>query len=1007
MFIFVFGSLNNLQAASLASTEFVNITPVGEKKDMSQPMARAYQPRAVEAAWYSWWEKQGYFHANAKDALNKDDDDKFIMVIPPPNVTGSLHVGHALTGAIEDALTRYHRMHGKSVVWLPGVDHAGIASQVVVEKQIKRESNLTRHDLGREKFVERVWQWKEKYENLILNQIKKMGGSVDWERYKFTLSPELSEAVNEAFCRFYEQGLIYRDTRLVNWCPTLCTAISNVEVDSTDIPAYHKVKIPGYSEPVEFGVLTKFAYKLIREDGTVSDEEELVVATTRLETMLGDVAVAVHPKDERYKKLIGKKLQHPFVQRQLDVIGDDILVDMNFGTGAVKVTPAHDQNDFDCGRRNKLPEIIVLTDEGLMANNCGEFSSQPRYTARLNIEKALETKGLLRGKEPNPMSLGFCSRSGDVVEPMLKPQWWMNCEDLARRSVEAVEKGELRIVPEEFNKTWYQWLKNIRPWCISRQLWWGHRIPAYKATLRKHNNVSETGDEQIWVVGRSQDEARLRAAEQMKIPADRASEIVLEQDEDVLDTWFSSGLFPFSTFGWPNIENPDFKAFYPGTILETGHDILFFWVARMVMMGLGLTNKLPFRTVLLHSMVRDKNGRKMSKSLGNVIDPLDVIDGVALAKMNERLTKSNLAKVEIDHAVAENKKLYPKGIPECGSDALRFGLLAYTAQARNINLDIARVIGYRNFCNKLWNATKFALMNLGENFSFEETRFETALQSDDMANRWMISRLNTTVADVNKNLTSYDFAEAVTSAYNFWLYDLCGIYLENMKPIMRGSDDERKASCRHILYRCLDAGLRMLHPMMPFVTEELFQRLPGVCHDSICIAPYPVEDSKLNFPEAVECMDSTMAIVKAVRLVKSEYTLEPSATPEVFIIGSDEKEAVPSYIEALAPCGKVSITSDQNSIPRGCAVKLLEKTEVHVLISGLINFKQEIAKLDARVAEKDLLVKKYEEKMKQPDYEDRVPEKIRIEWTKSKGQYEEEIESIKTLTDKFKSLLTN
>lgn len=563
------------------------------------------------------------------------------MVIPPPNVTGSLHLGHALTTAIEDTITRWNRMKGKVSLWVPGTDHAGIATQSVVEKKLKKEQGISRHDLGREEFVRRVWEWKETYGNKITNQIRCLGASVDWSREAFTMDKNLSKAVVEAFVKFHEDGLIYRDTRLINWSCALQSAISEIEVDYIDLEGKTFLAVPNHKQKdkYEFGMITSFAYIV---DGT---GEEIVVATTRLETMLGDTAVAVHPKDPKYAHLHGKFVKHPFIDRKIPIICDDILVDMNFGTGAVKITPAHDPNDYMCGKRNDLEFIIVLTGDGKIASNGGNFAGLMRYDARIAIEEELKSLGLFRGKEVNKMRLGLCSRSGDIIEPMLTPQWYVDCTSMAARSVQAVRKGDLKIVPDMHEATWYRWLENIKDWCISRQLWWGHRIPAYFARISGECALdkNDATNNDRWVVARSQTAALSIAASKLQVDE---SVIILEQDEDVLDTWFSSGLFPISVFGWPD-NTVDLKALYPTSLLETGVDILFFWVARMVMMGLHLTDTLPFTTVYLHAMVRDKYGRKMSKSLGNVIDPLEVIHGCQLGDLIKKIEEGNLPAKEV------------------------------------------------------------------------------------------------------------------------------------------------------------------------------------------------------------------------------------------------------------------------------------------------------------------------------------------------------------------------
>lgn len=624
----------------------------------------------------------------------------FVMVIPPPNVTGSLHLGHALTNSIEDAITRWHRMKGKSALWVPGCDHAGIATQVVVEKKLWREEKISRHDIGREKFIEKVWEWKESKGGRIYHQLKRLGSSMDWNRVSFTMDPKLCKAVTAAFCQLHERKLIYRDKRLVNWSTSLKSAISDIEVDKVEIPGRTFLSIPGYQDKVEFGVLVSFAYQV--ED----TNEEIVVATTRIETMLGDTAVAIHPKDTRYTHLHGKFVKHPFVNRRLPIVLDE-FVDMNFGTGAVKITPAHDPNDYEVGKRHDLPFITIFSDDGFIIGDYGKFTGMKRFDARKAVLTALKELNLYKETQNNPMVVPICSRSKDIVEPLIKPQWYVKCTEMAINASEAVKNGELKIIPESQTKIWYHWMEGIRDWCISRQLWWGHRIPAY---LIKFNNPSDAPkdlpEEETWIVAGNLDEAFEKAEKKFNLSRDKFS---LHQDEDVLDTWFSSGLFPFSVFGWPD-QTEDLKLFYPTSLLETGHDILFFWVARMVFFGQTLLGKLPFKEVFLHPMVRDAHGRKMSKSLGNVIDPMDVINGISLEGLNQQLYDSNLDPKEIDKAKAGQKQDFPNGIPECGTDAMRFALCSYLTQARDINLDILRVQGYRFFCNKLWNATKFALL---------------------------------------------------------------------------------------------------------------------------------------------------------------------------------------------------------------------------------------------------------------------------------------------------------
>jgi len=989
--------------AAMAPIDFVNTTPKGEFKDMTQPMVNAYHPKSVEAAWYEYWEAKGYFSVDVDSSRTHAGDQQFVMVIPPPNVTGSLHLGHTLMIAIQDTLTRWHRMSGRTALWLPGVDHAGIGTQSVVEKDIWKREKRTRHDLGREEFINRVWAWKDEFGGRICNQVRRLGASVDWKREEFTMSDKLSRAVREAFVRLYDEGLIYRETRLVNWSCKLRSAISDIEVDYIDIQKRTMRKVPQHDTEVEFGVLTKFAYKVL----DVTDDQELVVATTRLETMLGDVAVAVHPDDPRYKHLIGKKLKHPFVEREMEVIADGILVDMAFGTGAVKITPAHDPNDRECGRRHQLPDINVIDEDGSMSKNCGQFSGMMRYVARVEVERALDSLGLLRGKQENPMRLAICSKSDDVIEPLLRPQWYVRCGDMGKAAAEVVRNGELKIFPEDFKDTWYYWTENLRDWCISRQLWWGHRIPAYRAVHRQSGEAS-------WVVGRTDEEAMARACREWNTFPENIS---LEQDDDVLDTWFSSGLFPFSTFGWPDEEHPDFRNFYPNSILETGHDIIFFWVARMVILGMKLTGKLPFHTVYLHAMVRDKTGRKMSKSLGNVIDPLEIIQGCSLDNLLDKLSQGNLDPTEIQKAGDSHKADFPEGIPECGADALRYGLLAYTLQERDMNLDVSRVVAYRNFCNKLWNATRFALLNLGPDFSFSVDYFRSQLHAARTIDRWIISQLNETCKGVDCNLKEFRFADTVGLTHNFWLHDLCDVYLEASKPIMRDGDHDSMMIAKHCLYYCLHVGLRLLHPMMPFVTEELFQRLPNRrSHDpveSICISPFPTWESRFVDDEACQRVERLMRITRCVRSTRASYKLPPRATPKVYILCRTEAtlEHVEDMTPEIATLANLSLAkplsiSAKDEVPPGSAASVVDDDiEVHVSLQGMVDIPSELAKLRSSVAEREILLANYVRQTQVPDYETKVPAQVRQKTGDQILRVSQEMEVLQELVERFQGLL--
>lgn len=624
---------------------------------------KAYIPGVVESAWYAWWEKEGFFEPKFGSDKKVKKEGYFVIPEPPPNVTGALHMGHALPNALQDTLIRWNRMRGLTTLWLPGCDHAGISTQSVVEKMLWRRRKQTRHDLGRQKMVDLIWDWKEEYHQKINGVLKRMGGSFDWTREAFTMDKNLSAAVTETFVQLHEEGIIYRANRLVNWCTKLNTALSNLEVDNKDLEGRTLLDVPGYERKVEFGVLTHFQYEI---EGTT---ERIEVATTRPETMLGDTAIAVNPKDERYKHLIGQKALHPFVDRQLPIIADD-YVDPEFGTGAVKMTPAHDPNDFAIGQRHDLSFINILNDDGTLNHNTGDFQGLKRFDARYKVIEALKAKGLYVKWENNPMTVPLCGKSKDVIEPIMKPQWWMKMRGLADASIKAVKDGEIVIRPETAEKDYYRWMGAINDWCLSRQLWWGHQAPAYFVEIE--GEPGDDSDGERWVTGRTQEAAEEKARK--KFPG---KEFSLRRDEDVLDTWFSSALWPFSTLGWPN-KTHDMETLYPTSVLETGWDILFFWVARMIMLGIKMTGQVPFREVYCHSLVRDSEGRKMSKSLGNVIDPLDVMQGIELSALHKKLETGNLDPKELATATKFQKDSFPDGIPECGADALRFSLVQYT-----------------------------------------------------------------------------------------------------------------------------------------------------------------------------------------------------------------------------------------------------------------------------------------------------------------------------------------
>ncbi|TNN02795.1 hypothetical protein fugu_010282 [Takifugu bimaculatus] len=985
-------------------------TPSGEKKDVVSPLPDSYSPQYVEAAWYPWWEKQGFFKPEfgRKSIGEQNPRGIFMMCIPPPNVTGSLHLGHALTNAIQDTLTRWHRMRGETTLWNPGCDHAGIATQVVVEKKLMREKGTSRHDLGREKFIEEVWKWKNEKGDRIYHQLKKLGSSLDWDRACFTMDPKLSYAVQEAFIRMHDEGVIYRSKRLVNWSCSLNSAISDIEVDKKELSGRTLLPVPGYKEKVEFGVLVSFAYKV---DGS---DEEVVVATTRIETMLGDTAVAVHPSDSRYQHLKGKTVLHPFCDRKMPVVFDD-FVDMSFGTGAVKITPAHDHNDYEVGVRHNLAFINILDENGLLINVPPPFLGMKRFDARKAVLQALKDRDQFKEIKDNPMVVPVCSRSKDIVEPLMKPQWYVSCSDMGKQAADAVREGRLKIIPDHHLKTWFNWMDNIRDWCISRQLWWGHRIPAYFITVSDASvKPGEDMDGHYWVSGRTPEEAREKAAKRFNVSPDK---IALRQDEDVLDTWFSSGIFPFSIFGWPD-ETEDLNVFYPGTLLETGHDILFFWVARMVMMGLKLTGKLPFKEVYLHAVVRDAHGRKMSKSLGNVIDPLDVITGIALEGLHAQLMDSNLDPLEVEKAKQGQKADYPNGIPECGTDALRFALCAYTSQGRDINLDVNRILGYRHFCNKLWNAVKFAMRTLGDQFVPADKAQLSGEES--VSDRWILSRLSTAVAQCDAAFRTYDFPAITTAIYNFWLYELCDVYLESVKPVFikakeDGSCERPAAVCRQTLYTCLEVGLRLLAPLMPFVTEELYQRLPRRRPQSdppsICVTPYPdAAEFCWQCEDVDRDMDFIMAVVRTIRSLRSDYKLTKTAA-DCYLQCTDAAtmSLVQKYslqIQTLSYSQAIVPLMAPQPAPEGCAVAIAsDRCTVNMMLKGLIDVEKEVAKLMGKKTDLEKQIEKLSEKISKGDYKEKVPVKVQEQDAEKLRQSQTELEKVKEAMDNFQKMM--
>lgn len=982
-----------------AAPEYVDKTVPGEKKvlvSLDDPSFSAYNPSAVESSWYDWWVKQGFFEPEFTEDGEIKPEGVFSIPAPPPNVTGALHIGHALTVSIQDTLIRYYRMKGKTTLFLPGFDHAGIATQSVVEKTVYANEGKTRHDYGREEFLKKIWEWKEVYHAKIKSQFTKMGASYDWSREAFTMDPARTAAVNDAFVKLFDDGTIYRDLRLVNWCVKLNTALSNLEVENKTVPGHTFLSVPGYDEKVEFGVLTHFAYPVVGSD------EKLIVATTRPETIFGDTGVAVHPNDERYKHLHGKFVKHPFLDREIPIVTDAEAVDMEFGTGAVKITPGHDNNDYQTGRRQGLEFITIFTDDGLLNENCGEYQGLKRFDARKVVIEKLKEKGLLIDQEGHEMTLPICSRSGDIIEPYLKPQWWVSQKQMAEDAANAVRNGELKIAPQTSENEFFRWMENIQDWCISRQLWWGHRCPVYFVNIEGENR--DRNDSKNWVAGRTLEEAEEKAS---KLFAGKS--YTLEQDEDVLDTWFSSGLWPFSTLGYPQ-KTLDMEKFFPMSMLETGWDILFFWVARMVMLGIKLTGQVPFKEVFCHSLVRDAQGRKMSKSLGNVIDPSDVINGITLENLHALLLKGNLDPREIEKAKQGQKESYPDGIPQCGTDALRFALCAYTTGGRDINLDILRVAGYRKFCNKIFQATKFVLMRLGEDYTPPATAALSGKES--LVEKWILHKLTTTNAKVNASLEARDFYEATQAIYNFWLYDLCDVYIENSKFLILEGTEEQKKSARDTLYTCIDSALRLIHPFMPFISEEMWQRLPKRANETsvtIVKAKYPEYVKEYDNSDAADAYELVLEITKGARSLLSQYGITKngsvfveSANPKYFEIAESQKDSIVSLIKAVE---KVNVVSKAEEIPSGCVLAaVVPEVKVHLLVKGMIDIDAEIGKFEKKLEKSKTALTNLEKIMSSGDYESKASDAAKEKNEQSKEKTLAEIDGFQKTIENLEKL---
>ncbi|XP_052873489.1 valine--tRNA ligase-like [Anopheles cruzii] len=941
-------------------------TREGEKKDLTGPFPDAYSPQYVEAAWYSWWEKEGFFKTKYGRNLNISNG-QFVMVIPSPNVTGSLHMGHALTNAIEDAITRWHRMKGHIALFVPRCHNSRIAFQLAQMRW--RKGQQTRRDLEREKFIDKIWQWRNEKGDRIYHWLKRVGSSFDWDRGRFEMDPKMCKAVTKAFVRMHERGLIYRSSRLVNWSCTLRSAISDIEVDKVELAGRTQLSIPGYTEKVEFGVLVSFAYKVCG-----SQTEEIVVATTRVETMLGDTAVAVHPNDDRYKHLHGKFVQHPFCARQLPIVCDE-FVEREFGTGAVPITPAHGPNDFKVGKRHNLPFVTIFTDDGVITGDYGPFTGMKRFDARKAILTALQERGLYRDTKDNPMVVPVCSRSKDIVEPLIKPQWYVRCSEMAASATEAVRSGKLIIVPAVHRKTWYHWMDEIRDWCVSSRLGWGYPIPAYQVNTRFSILPSDLSDENRWFVGRSEAEALRKAASALNV---KYSCIMLQQDEDMLDRWFSSGLSKDPTLAT--------RVFCEKLFGEP-----------------------PLRKVLLHPMVRDAHGRKMSESLGNVIHPMDVILGNSLEGLHEKLLDSNLDPRDVEKAKAGQKQDYPNGIPECGKDALRFALCANMTQARVINLDINRVQGYRFFCNKLWNATKFALMYFSGTDTYDVI---TTLDGAEGGNidRWILSRLAGCIEVSNRGFEKYEFALATNACYNFWLYDLCDVYLECLKCVFQTGDERSQNNARRTLYTCLNLGLKLLSPFMPFITEELYQRLPRGDQRtvaSICVAPYPEPAACCWKDESIEKgFEFVQKTARDIRSARSDYNIPNKTKTDAYFICADEgvRSALERFGGELETMAYSTVHFGMDP-PAGCAILTITgQCVVHLMLNGLIEVDKEIEKMIKKRETLTQTVAKLQQPMSVSNYTSKVPEDVRKANQEKLNQLEVEIERLNGAIDMLKMM---
>jgi valyl-tRNA synthetase len=907
-------------------------------------MDKTFQPSDIESKWYQHWENKGYFAPSG-------EGEPYSIMIPPPNVTGSLHMGHGFQETIMDVLIRFNRMKGNNTLWQVGTDHAGIATQMVVERQLEAQG-IKRKELGREKFIEKVWEWKEESGGTITQQLRRMGASTDWSRERFTMDPGLSEAVKEVFVRLYEEKLIYRGTRLVNWDPVLLTAVSDLEVISEE----------------EDGSLWHFHYPLSDGSG------KLTVATTRPETMLGDTAVAVNPEDERYKRLIGKTIKLPLTDREIPIIADD-YVDMEFGTGCVKITPAHDFNDYEMGKRHDLKMINVLTDNAQMNDNVPEaYRGLDRFDCRKQIVTDLEALGLLDKIDDHKLKVPRGDRSGVVIEPYLTDQWYVDAKTLAKPAIAAVENGDIEFVPKQYENIYFSWMRDIQDWCISRQLWWGHRIPAW---YDEDDNV---------YVGR--DEASVRERHQL-------GDKPLRQDDDVLDTWFSSALWTFSTLGWPE-ETEELKIFHPSSVLVTGFDIIFFWVARMIMMTLHFKQEVPFKQVYVHGLVRDGEGQKMSKSKGNVLDPIDLIDGIDLETLVSKRTSGMMQPKLAKKVEKSTRKEFPEGIAAYGTDALRFTYYSLASTGRDIKFDMGRIEGYRNFCNKIWNAARYVLMNTQEHNCGQDGSDDHQLS---LADRWIVSRLQHTEQEVANQLEQYRFDLASQALYEFIWNEYCGWYLELSKPVLMDEQAAKalKKGTRRTLVRVLETILRLLHPFMPYITEEIWQRmapLAGKTGDTIMVQPYPELNPDFIDADAEADIEWVKGVIDGVRNIRGEMNISPAKAIPMLLKNGDNIDLSRldknrQFLMTLAKLESITWLEPNEEAPLA-ATSLVAQMEILVPMAGLIDKNAETARLSKEIDRLQKELTRIKGKLNNSKFIDKAPQEV-VEKERGKQAAQEQI----------------